>query len=347
VTPVEIIGVPFDRCGKQLGSALGPEAVRFALRNELDRREDMRAWVQRYITDKGNVAWEIPDHEEMGLRSFGESLNCYSALFDAVTACLSHGNRPVLIGGDHSTAIGSVGAAHAHVLKKGGKLGVLWIDAHADLNTPATSGTGNVHGMPLGLLTGETVQNLPDHHSDRWKNLGSELAGKVTSQWEILGQKFAQTPLKDDQLAWIGLRDVDPAEARFIADMKGCFATSMQDIDHHTLPKVLQAFRNWLIKNKITDLWISLDVDSLDPVLAPGTGTAVRGGLTYREGHLLAELLHEMLDDDNCPHPLLGLEVVEVNPMLDSANETAKIAIEWVASLAGRKILSRRPAIDF
>lgn len=330
---VELIGAPFDRCGRHPGSALGPDAIRFVLEREV--RSEQSAWIKQWIgeslVDLGNVEWRT-EPEVGGLKGFPEAMSFYEALQKMTYESISKGNVPLVIGGDHSLSIGTVSGAAKAISERGGKLGLLWIDAHADLNTPVGSPSGNVHGMPIAALLGtkDTVSASP-----------------ISEQWSGLIQKFAAPALSESQVAWIGLRDVDAAESDRIASYSGCFASTMQDIDRHGIGPVMEAFWTWAERQGITDLYISFDVDSLDPVLAPGTGTAVRGGLSYREGHMLAEFLADRLRDDGVNLRLAGLDVVEVNPMMDSANATAKVAIEWVASLFGKRILSKRPEIGF
>lgn len=205
-------------------------------------------------------------------------------------------------------------------------MAILWIDAHGDVNDPRTSPTGNLHGMPLAAMLGrdypKTIESVKD---EQWKKLiDLAMAGSIVG---------------GDQVAWLGLRDVDLGEAKYIArDLPSSLPLSMEVIDRHGLLTAFDHFSNWFAKSGCTHLWISFDVDVLDPVMAPGTGTAVRGGLSYREGHLLAELLHEKFFDK-----LVGLDVVEVNPILDSNNTTVRVATDWLASLFGKKILPWGP----
>lgn len=225
---------------------------------------------------------------------------------------------PLVIGGDHSLAMGSIsGAMHKH-----SRLGVLWIDAHMDLNTPETSASKNLHGMPLAALT--KLSSGRDGADPLWE--------------EILSGLGPSHGLPGDQVAWLGLRDVDEGEVKNLARLPGSLPMTMQDVDRDGIHGCMHRLRRWIEARGISELWISFDVDSLDPLYAPGTGTAVRGGLTYREGHLLAELLHEMIwTDEVCA--LAGVDIVEVNPLRDRDNETAKVATEWTASLFGKTIL--------
>jgi arginase len=240
-------------------------------------------------------------------------------LRSATLTTLKAGRLPIALGGEHSIAIGGISAALAHTQ---GNLAVLWIDAHADINTPATSPSGSLHGMPLGALTSQC----------------SGVDGLVDAQWlSLIHAATAEHCLESNRIAWLGLREVDPGEAAYITGSSGCLTLTMHDIDRRGLVASVDRFDEWMKATGVRNLWISFDVDVLDPILAPGTGTAVRGGLTYREGHLMAELLREKLDDG--PYKLVGLDVVEVNPLEDTANSTAKIVVEWVASLFGKTIL--------
>src|SRR5262249_52420727 len=157
---------------------------------------------------------------------------------------------------------------------------------------------GHIHGMPIAALLG----------------LESGVEGVIDLQWQqFLGELVPTTRLLPERCAWYGLRDVDPGEAALMRGSPGSLAITMHDVDRNGVVVTMKQFENWLRKTGAKYLWISFDVDVLDPILAPGTGTAVRGGLTYREGHLLAELLRELLDAPGCPVELAGLDVVEVN----------------------------------
>lgn len=310
---VDILAAPFDGGGARLGSRLGPAALELAgLCDALEAR-GMRvsSWIDLPNPD--------PEPVDKGLRAFDACLTAVSDLRTAVLASLSDGNMPLALGGEHSIAMGGISAALTYTR---GDLAVLWIDAHADVNVPGGSPTGSLHGMPLGALTGQP----------------SGLSGIIDGQWlDLIGLATGEHPLKAGRLAWLGLRDVDPAEADYIRQAAGALAITMHEIDREGLVVALDRFDAWMRGCGAKNLWISFDVDVLDPILAPGTGTAVRGGLTYREGHLIAELLREKLDTG--AYRLIGLDVVEVNPLEDAGNSTAKIVVEWIASLFGKTIL--------
>ncbi|MBL8086713.1 MAG: arginase [Chthonomonas sp.] len=320
---LDLIGVPFDLCGRSRGSALGPVAMRIAGLHEAltDLRLEWR--------DLGDLETE-PDPEPItqdGLRNFAGAVSSYELVKQTVRDSILSGNVPVVMAGDHSNSIGSISGA---LEATNGELSVLWIDAHADLNTPESSPSGNLHGMPVAALLG-----LPAN-SD----------GILGAQWRHLIEcVIPMTRLKRDHIAWLGLRAVDHGERMIISTLSGCFATTMQDIDRHRVDRVVDAFVHWMKARKGQKLWISFDVDVLDPVFAGGTGTAVMGGLSYREGHFLAELLHQAAMTHDIE--LVGLDVVEVNPLLDANNMTAKFAVEWLCSLFGKQILEGHDRVQF
>jgi arginase len=217
-----------------------------------------------------------------------------------VARAVDEGLQPLVLGGDHSVAIGTLGG----LARAEGVGGVLWLDAHGDLNRPETSPTGNVHGMPLAAALGLAG---PEFESDAWR----------------------LPAVQAERLALVGVRSLDAAEAELIADT-GVSVYTMSDVDRLGLERVV---REALAKIAGPGfVHVSLDMDALDPDIAPGVGTPVRGGLSYREAHLAMELVAES--------GLAGsLEVVEVNPILDRENETAKLAVELVASALGARIL--------
>jgi arginase len=312
---VEIIGAPFDLCGRRPGSALGPAAVRLA-----GLQEALEA-LGIETRDGGDLDAPAPISGRGDPHPAPRALATYQALAARVTAAMVRGAVPLVVGGDHSLSIGSVSAALAAF---GHDLAVAWIDAHADVNTPATSPTGNLHGMALALLL----------------SLPAGVEGPPAERWDLLAQTLLpNVRLQPGRVAWVGLREVDPGEAAAIGALPGAFPSTMQDIDRYGIEAVVQGLDRWLRASGAKAVWLSFDVDALDPILAPGTGTAVRGGLSYREGHLCAELLRENLDAPDCPYRLAGLDLVEVNPLFDSNNETARMAVEWIGSLFGKTIL--------
>jgi arginase len=310
---MEIVGVPFDLCGFRPGSRLGPAAVRLAgLRDTLEA-------AGQTVVDEGDITI-APETPSQGIRHYDAAFHAYEQIHDRVLHALQSDRRPVVVGGDHSLSIGSAGAALTHF---GSDLTVLWIDAHADLNSPGTSPSGNLHGMPLGCLLHEP----------------SRTTGLADLQWKSLQERFAPHPLLPERVGWLGLRDLDNGERERIAHYPREYCATMSHIDRHGMMDEVDRLDEWMRIHRSKSLWISFDVDVLDPFLAPGTGTAVRGGLTYREMHLLGELLYEHLNRADCPYRLVGMDIVETNPLFDTYNATAKVAVEFIASLFGKTIL--------
>jgi arginase len=289
-----------------LGTDYGPKLLREkGLTSEITNLD----W---RVSDSGDLQFPSPSGNDPQLDSkLGKAKNCYPVglgnkqIFEA--AYESHQNQmfTLVIGGDHSVAFGTVAAA----IKCNPDVGVVWVDAHADLNTPLTSPSGNMHGMPLGLLMG-----LCDPAS-------------------IPGFEWMQEvpQLKPEQLSYIGLRDVDKGEAKAIRDL-GIQAFTMHDIDRYGIGGVV----NQVLKNQgDRPLHLSYDIDAVDPIEAPSTGTVVRGGLTFREAHFVAEAIS---DTGN----LKSMDIVEVNPQLEpgeGANMTADMGLQLTLSAMGTRIL--------
>lgn len=317
---MEIIGVPFDFCGKRSGSRLGPAAVRLAGLHEALRGIGLT------VSDGGDIpAPQTPTEADGGLKNFVPGWRCVQDLKARVERTLRAQDLPLVLGGDHFIALGSIAAALSHF---GNDLAVIWIDAHADLNTPATSPSGNLHGMPFAALLG----------------LPSGCEGLVNHQWkELISSSFLECKLGPDRSAWFGLRELDAGEQNVINYLPGRFVMTMHDVDRWGVVQCLERFDRWMQTIGVRNLWISFDVDVLDPLLAPGTGTAVRGGLSYREMHIFGEVLYEILARPNCPYKLAGLDLVEINPLTDTNNITALTAVEWISSLFGKRILGPRP----
>ena len=260
------------------------------------------------MVDTGNLAgpatpWEAPSD---GLRHLDEVIAWNRAVYDAVDAALGAGHVPVMMGGDHCLAIGSISAVAWHARQRGQKLRVLWFDAHTDVNTGSTSPSGNIHGMPVACLLGHGPAAL--------------------TGWS--GQPAALEP---DAIRFIGIRSVDGEEKKAIREL-GLTVFDMRHIDEHgmrtTLTEALQDI------DDDTHLHVSFDLDCLDPDYAPGVGTGVRGGPTYRE----MQLCMEMVADTG---RLGSLDVVELNPALDVRNRTAEVAVELIESLFGKSTLAR------
>ena len=242
---------------------------------------------------------------QRGARFLGAITDVCAALATRTRAALDAGRTPLVLGGDHSLAAGSIAGAAAHFAAAGGRLGVIWIDAHADVNTPGSSRSGNVHGMPLAHLLG---------HGD------ALLAG-------VAGSAPA---LRASDVALIGVRDLDDAEREHIAAWNIPTFT-MRTLDERGVrAAVTDAIES--ASRETTALWASLDLDVVDPAAAPGVGTPVQGGMTFREAHLVMEMLADT-------GRLAGLDVVEVNPVMDAHNRTADLATQLALSAFGKRIL--------
>ncbi len=292
-----------DLGASRRGVDMGPSAVRYT-----DLRERLEG-MGHTVEDDGNVA--VPFREDAargaqrGARYLGAITDVCTEVAARVRVALEAGAIPVLLGGDHALAAGSIAGAAAHLAAKGQHLGVVWVDAHGDLNTPATSSSGNVHGMPLAALLG---------HGDKAL---SSVAGKHGS-------------LRASDVALIGLRDLDNAEQSHIRKWN-LSAFTMRSLDERGVRTIMEEAIA-VATRSTAGLWVSFDMDVIDPADAPGVGTAVPGGMTYREAHLAMEMLADT-------GKLVGLDVVEVNPVLDERNRTAEIARELILSALGKRIL--------
>jgi arginase len=302
MSEVVLIGAPTDIGACALGASLGPDALRVA---ELARA--LRGW-DLMVRDSGNLAGPINPQTGVvgGYRHLPEVVAWNHAVFSSVGEVLADGDLPVLMGGDHCLAIGSISAVAASCRMRGKRLMVLWFDAHADANTCLTSPSGNLHGMPVACLLGHGPEAL----------IG--LAG---------------TPaLQASQFNLLGVRSVDPAEKRFVHEL-GIAVYDMRYIDEfgvrETMLRVLQEV------GQDTHIHVSLDMDGIDPGIAPGVSTPVRGGLDYRE----AQLCMEMIADTG---KLGSLDVMELNPANDVRNQTANLAVDLIESLFGKTTLMRR-----
>ena len=308
---IEIHGAPFDLGGARQGSRLGPDALRLAgIVPSLAQVTSLK------IHDRGNLQTDLNAQPGEGIPYIQPAGDAILELKKTTREILENGNFPIMLGGEHSMSAGPLAAM---VERYGDQLGVLWIDAHGDMNTPGISPSMNIHGMPLALLCGQP----------------SGESGEIDSDWNDLQSRLVTKPLNVKNICWFGLRDVDGEERDRV---KEGFPITMQHIDRDGVEGCWKKIHATLLNRKIRHLYISLDVDAMDPILAPGTGTAVRGGLTYREAHFLAELIHETLTTEKS-YDLVGLDVVEVSPIHDYNNQTATIAAEWVASLFGKTIL--------
>jgi arginase len=292
---IRIIGIPMDLGQSRRGVDMGPSALRYAGLDDHLRR------LGYTVEDYGNINTPVRDSlpPEGGLAYLPAVIQACEAMYEAGYEAVTTGRLPLFMGGDHSIAVGAIGGVtHA------GPTGVLWIDAHGDFNTPQSSPSGNLHGMPLAALLGLGAPELV--------NLGRP-GSKLTPADVIL----------------IGVRDLDPPE-RILLKESGVGVYTMREIDERGMATVANEALARLSHRP--RLHISLDMDSLDPREAPGVGKPVTGGLTYREAHLLMEIIA----DCAC---VGSIDVVEINPILDYHNHTAEIAVELLASLLGRSIL--------
>lgn len=318
---IRVIGVPFGLGGKRIGASLGPSAVRLAgLHSRLEK-------LVGALEDEGDV-WSGPLPAESkrgkGIAHFDSVLENLKQVKQAVTKAFTNQCLPLIIGGDHSLAIATVSAALEAV---GREMGLLWVDAHLDLNTPDTSPSGNLHGMPVAGLCRYPCGPAPEPMETQWSRLLSEVV--------------PEPGLDPDRVLWFGVRDPDPGERVRILEGDAQRVVTMHEIDRYGLAVMVEHLLKVCVRKSVKKLWISFDVDVLDPFIAPGTGTDVRGGLTYREAHLLAEMLFEAFSQESPPIELVGIDIAEVNPILDSHNETAQMAVDWITSLMGKRIMPR------
>ena len=299
---IAIIGAPMDLGAGRRGVDMGPSALRLA---GLDERITGLGYD---VLDLGNVKVDQPESVPFGsetARYLPQIVNTCTRLAEAVYGALSEGRKPVVLGGDHSIAIGTVTGISRFYRERGQNIGLIWIDAHADMNTPESSPSGNVHGMPLACLVGNGPAELVNIF---------DFAPKV----------------KPENVAIVGLRDIDRSEAPNVK-AAGVHPFTMREIDERGLRAVM-AEAIEIATRGTAGFHLSVDMDSVDPHEAPGVGTPVRGGLTYREAHLAMEVIC-----DCCG--ALGFELVEVNPVLDTANRTAHLGVELVSSVLGKRIL--------
>lgn len=303
--PVHVVGAPTDYGASRRGVDMGPSAIRYAgLHGQLEAAGidcidtgDLPVPRMEERTDDGSLAGG-------GRAKFlDETEDVCTRLADQVAETIADDAMPLVLGGDHSIAIGSLaGAGRNH------DIGTIWFDAHGDYNTPSTSPSGNVHGMPLAAALGK------DQFAD---------------------YPWAQSNgLNEENVVWIGLRDVDDTESRDIRESAGT-AYTMSDIDERGITDVVSEAID-IATDGVDGIHVSLDLDWLDPNEAPGVGTPVRGGVTYREAHSAMELISEQVETHD---DLFSLEFVEVNPILDQTNTTAELATELIASACGKSIL--------
>ncbi len=299
---IRILGVPLDLGQEHRGVDMGPSAVRAAGLNSA-----LKA-LGHQVEDAGNVHVRIAEEQHFGDRRskyLNEIAETCREVAGRVYQTLEAGLFPISLGGDHSIAVGTQAGVSKFYHDKGQAVGCIWIDAHGDMNTPETSPSGNVHGMPFAASLG----------------MGPEELAKI----------FGYSPkLQAKNCVLIGLRNLDGRERRAVKD-SGVHVFTMRDIDEYGMSDVMEKGLG-LATEGTAGFVVSFDIDVVDPDEAPGVGTPVRGGITYREAHLAMEMIADS-------KKMLGLEVVEVNPILDVLNKTAVLAVGLAASALGKKIL--------
>jgi len=299
---IELLGVPMDLGSGRRGVDMGPSALRIAgVASALAARGHR-------VFDGGDI--DIKNMEEVSFgsrhaRFMGEIARASALLSQAVERIMERRRFPLVLGGDHSIAIGTISGAAAHCRRKRKKLGVLWIDAHSDIHVPKTSPSGNIHGMPLAALFG----------------LGPK---------ELTGVGGPGAKLDPARVALVGIRSLEDGERRHLTEL-GIRVYTMSEIDRDGVHAVMSD-----ALARVTDgtdcLHVSFDLDAVDPTLAPGVGTPVKGGLDYREAHTIMELIA-------ASKRMTSMEVVEVNPILDERNRSAVLAVELLESAFGKRIL--------
>jgi arginase len=299
---IRIIGVPMDLGASRRGVDMGPSALRVA---------GLQARIKQLghqVEDIGNIPVKQPEEMSYGekrAKYLGEIAEACKDLAEAVQKSLEEHMLPLVLGGDHSIAVGSISGVAAHFRKEEKKVGFLWLDAHGDMNTPESSPSGNVHGMPLASIMGYGPPELV----------------------ELMGFKPRVEP---QNIVLVGIRDLDSQEKKLVKK-SGVHVLTMRDIDERGMREVMSDALKYAMDD--TDgIAVSLDMDFVDPSDAPGVGTPVRGGVTYREAHLAMEMIADS-------EAMVSLEIVEINPVIDEHNRTALLGVELVLSGLGKKIL--------
>ncbi len=311
VSPFEIIGAEFDSGGRVRGTSLAPKALReYGLFDRIQRLS-LPIHEGHDVSLPPTPSAETFQEKRPGpphVNDLAAAERFCQALYDNMTALLGRGHRPLLIGGDHSVSIASISAVAEHYRRTHGpdaKIGLLWVDAHPDLNTPESSPSGNLHGMVARTLLGEGPTSLT--------SLGS-----------------ARAKLSPSKIAQIALRDVDPPEKEFIRN-SGITAFTMKDIDCEGVFRCMQRCLSVLSQDTV-GIYVSFDLDACDPSIAPGVDTPVRGGLSFREAHLVMEMIAEQ-------NNILGIELVEYDPRRDIDHACADLSIALIESALGKSIL--------
>ena len=304
---VSLIGAPSDIGAGTRGASMGPEALRVARIQTMLESQGLDVCDRGDLRGPANPARGPVD----GYRHLDEVTQWNRAVHDSVYGELVNSRMPIVLGGDHSLSIGSISAVARHCRERGRKLRVLWLDAHADFNTNVLTPSGNIHGMPVACLCGFGPQCL------------IEMSGSVPA-------------IQASSIRQIGIRSVDQGEKRLVHEV-GLEVFDMRFIDETGMRQTLANALESLERD--THLHVSFDVDFLDPEIAPGVGTTVPGGPSYRE----AQLCMEMIADTG---QLSSLDIMELNPSLDVRNRTAEVAVDLVASLFGKSTLMRRETLQ-
>ncbi|MFQ5628041.1 MAG: arginase [bacterium] len=301
-TTIEMIGMPLDLGAGRRGVDMGPSAMRIACMTEKLLKLGYE------IIDDGDIRIDVPEVlvvENSKLKYLKEIVSAVSQLAKIVQSTIGKQNFPLVLGGDHSIAIGTIGGVAAALKKQNKKPGVVWIDAHGDMNTHETTPSGNIHGMPFAAVLGKGVEALTS-----------------------IGGKFQKVEPQNAVL--VGARCLDSREQKLIRE-SGVTVYTMEDIDRRGIFDVMiEAVE--VATSYTAGLHLGLDMDALDPQIAPGVGTPVRGGLTYREAHTAMEIIARS-------GKLCSMEIVEVNPILDDRNTTAEVAVELALSALGKRII--------
>ena len=299
---VSIIGVPLDLGSGRRGVDMGPSAVRVA---DLNKRLTCLGYK---VSDIGNIPVSIPETQEIGdqhCKFLREIVEVCENLARLVEDSLQAGRLPIVLGGDHSIAMGSLAGLAKYCQGQRKNIGLIWFDAHADFNTPETSPSGNIHGMPLSATIGIGPKALTEIHG-------------------------FQNKIRPHNAALVGARDIDLREKENLVS-SGIRVFTMRDIDERGMRSVVEEAIK-VATQHTAGFALSWDMDFIDPAHAPGVGTPVRGGASYREAHLAMEMIADT-------GKMLLLELVEVNPVLDNMNATANLAVELILSALGKKIL--------
>jgi len=299
---IRMIGVPMDLGASRRGVDMGPSALRVG-----GIAQHLKS-IGHQVEDIGNIIVKQPEEQHYGekrAKYMAEIVETAKGLAQMVEKALEDSMMPLVMGGDHSVALGTVAGVGSFFRKREKRTGLVWLDAHADMNTPDSSPSGNIHGMPLAAIAGYGPDELT----------------------QILGPKPMVNP---HNICMVGVRDIDAKERKIIKE-SGVHVFTMRDLDERGMREVMaEALR--FAQDETDGVSVSLDLDFVDPSDAPGVGTPVRGGVTYREAHLAMEMIADT-------KAVVSLEVVEVNPVIDQHNQTAALAIELVMSGLGKKIL--------